>query len=177
MSCPLARCMNGDEIHTTIPCHFSFTGSIRLPELFDVCINHIQRMENRPGIRAGALTLAPKPSRATLSRGVGFQMRKWESVELWADPRAEHRQRWGCWCSQDPTAQHISHSQSLPKLQRGSTPGMAEPHQGHGRAVCSSARNAALLRSCSLQFSAIFSIGCLLFFFFFPGITRMQVLK
>lgn len=98
MSCLLVCCMNGDEIHTTISCHFSFTGSIRVPELFDVCINHIQQIENQPGIRPGALTPATKLSNVRLSHGVDFSDEKTgASGALCTSPgRARLIPPWGC---------------------------------------------------------------------------------
>lgn len=72
MSCLLVCCMNGDEAHTTIQCHFSFTGSVGAPELFDLCISHNQRIEHRSGIRPGPLTSATRLSNTGLSHWVRF---------------------------------------------------------------------------------------------------------
>lgn len=77
----------GMKFTQTISCHFSFTGSIRVPELFDVCINHIQQIENQPGIRAGALTAVGRLSNARLRHGVDLSEEGTRSGELRAHPR------------------------------------------------------------------------------------------
>lgn len=49
-----------------------------MPELFDLCISHIQQIENHSGIRPGPLTPATKLSNTRLRHRVRFSDEKME---------------------------------------------------------------------------------------------------